>query len=175
MKILEDVQAWQAEYEQSWLKHYRETGEMDWKNQYNRPKNSSQLSGSGIDLSKSRLMLISSAGSYLKDSQEPFDIDKANLGDFSIRLYPSSTPFGALEYSHQAYDQTAVREDAQVLLPLRHLEAMVGEGVIGELAPSVVSFNGWLPDVTRTIDELLPKIVEAAKAENVDGALLVPA
>ncbi len=175
MKILEDVQAWKSEYEQGWLKHYQETGEMDWKNLYNRPKNASAPSGSGIDLSKSRLMLVSSAGSYLKDSQEPFSIDRSKLGDYSIRTYSSSTPFDALEYSHQAYDQTAVREDAQVLLPLRHLEAMVEEGIIGELAPSVVSFNGWLPDVTRTIDELIPRIVEAAKEEKVDGALLVPA
>ena len=175
MNILDDVQAWQAEYEQGWLKHYQETGEMDWKNLYKRPKNSAAPTGSGIDLSKSRLMLISSAGSYLKDSQEPFITDKADLGDFSIRTYPSSTPFDALEYAHQAYDQSDVRADAQVLLPLRHLEAMVEEGVIGELAPSVVSFNGWLPDVPRTIDELLPRIVEAAKAEQVDGALLVPA
>jgi hypothetical protein len=68
-----------------------------------------------------------------------------------------------------------VEEDSQVLLPLRHLEDLVQEGVIGELAPSVVSFCGFQPDVERTMTEMIPAILAAAKAEEVDAALLVPA
>jgi hypothetical protein len=61
------------------------------------------------------------------------------------------------------------------LTPLRHLEDMVNEGLISELAPSWISFCGWLPDVERTIDELIPAVVKAVKAEEADAALLVPA
>jgi len=68
-----------------------------------------------------------------------------------------------------------VNEDPQVLLPLRHLEDLVREGVIGELAPSVISFCGFQPNVERTLDELIPAIVEAARAEAIDAALLAPA
>ena len=174
MKILEDLEQWKAEYEQGWLAHYQETGEFDWK-RYNRPKNSTAPAGAGVDLSQSRLALISSAGAYLRDSQEPFNTDLAALGDYTIRLFPSSTPFAALAFAHGFYDHTAVNEDPQVLLPLRHLEDLVNEGVIGELAPSVISFCGFQPDVERTVNELIPAILEAAKAEAIDAALLVPA
>jgi hypothetical protein len=174
MDILENLEQWQTEYEQGWLAHYRETGEMDWK-RYNRPKNSTAPAGPGIDLSKSRLALISSAGGYLRESQEAFSTDRADLGDYTIRQFSSSTPLEALAFAHVAYDHTAVNEDPQVLVPLRHLEDLVSEGVIGELAPSVISFCGWLPDVVRTVNELIPTIVEAAKAEEIDAALLVPA
>lgn len=174
MKILEDLEQWKAEFEQGWLAHYRQTGEFNFKI-YNRPKNKTAPSGPGIDLSQSRLTLISSAGGYLPESQKPFNTSKADLGDHSIRLIPMSTPLETLAFVHQAYDHTAVEEDPQVLVPLRHLEDMVDEGLIGELAPSFISFCGWLPDVERTIEELIPAIVEAAKAEEVDAALLVPA
>ena len=72
MEILENLEQWQTEYEQGWLAHYKETGEMDWRNLYKRPTNKVAPSGPGIDLSQSRLMLITSAGSYLQDSQDAF-------------------------------------------------------------------------------------------------------
>lgn len=174
MKILEDLEQWKAEYEQGWLAHYKETGEFNWKI-YNRPKNSTAPSGPGIDLSKSRLMFISSAGGYLPRSQKPFNTNKADLGDYSIRLIPTSTPLDKLAFAHGSYDHTAVEQDPQVLVPLRHLDNMVNEGLIGQLAPSFISFCGWLPDVERTINELIPAIVEAAKAAEAQAALLVPA
>lgn len=121
------------------------------------------------------MALISSAGAYLRDSQGPFITDYAALGDYTIRLFPNSTPFETLAFAHGFYDHTAVDEDPQVLLPLRHLEDLVSEGVIGELAPSVISFCGFQPNVERTVNELIPTILEAAKAEAIDAALLVPA
>ncbi len=174
MEILEDLPAWRSEFEEGWLAHYKNTGEMDWK-RYNRPRNRSAPAGPGVELARARLALISSAGGYLRDRQEPFIAEKATLGDYTIRRFPSSTPFDALAFIHGAYDHSAVEQDPQVLVPLRHLEALVIEGVIGELAPSVISFCGWQPDVVRTVNELIPAIVEAAQEEQIQAALLVPA
>ena len=172
MEILEDRESWRTTFRAGWLAHYEQTGETNWKI-YNRPKNTTAPPGKGINLSASRLILITSAGSYLREDQEPFDA--ANVfGDYSIRVYPSSTPFEALDYAHEHYDHTAVLADPQVLVPLRHLETMVAKGVIGELSPSVVSFSGYQPDVIRTLDELFPTITDAAKREQIDAALLVP-
>ena len=173
MKIVEDFVRWKTEYEAGWLAHLQKTGEFNWKI-YNRPTNKVSPSGPGVDLSQSRLALISSAGAYLRQSQTPFAAE-ADFGDYTIRLFPSTTSFENLDYAHTHYDQTAVRQDPQVLLPLRHLEDLVGEGAIGELAPSVISFSGYLPDVERTLNDLIPPIVAAAKAEAIDAALLVPA
>jgi hypothetical protein len=62
-----------------------------------------------------------------------------------------------------------------VLLPLGHLADLVSKGTIGELAPAVISFSGYQPDVVRAVDELIPAIVTAAQKMQADAALLVPA
>ena len=173
MKVLENRDEWKQDFEQGWLAHYQNTGEFNWKI-YAKIKNNPLPVGPGLDLSKSRLLFISTAGAYLADSQEPFDAPHP-LGDYTIRLFPTTTAFNGLAFAHDHYDHTAVNEDPQVLLPLRHLEAMVAARQIGELAPSVISFSGYQPDATRVVDELIPAILEAAKAEKPDAALLVPA
>ncbi len=172
MDILEHREAWLTTYQQGWLAHFQQTGEMDWK-LYQRPKNASAPSGPGIDMSNRRLMLISSAGGYLRDEQAPFDASNP-LGDYTIRTFASHTPFDALAYAHEHYDHTAVNADPQVLLPLRHLADLVADGMIGALTPSVVSFMGYQPDATRVVDELIPAIVAVAQAEQAGAALLVP-
>lgn len=173
MDILENREQWDADYRAGWLAHLEQTGQFDWK-QYVHPKNSTAPSGPAIELSKSRLMLISSAGAYLPASQEPFDAPHP-LGDYSIRVLPSSTPFAEIAYAHDHYDHSAVNADPQVLLPLRHLETLVTEGIIGELAPSVINFSGYMPDVNRLIDETIPQMLKVAKEEEVRAVLLVPA
>lgn len=173
MEILEDREAWVAEFEENWLAHYQATGETNWKI-YNRPKNEVAPSGKGIDLASSRLVLISSAGGYLKASQKAYDAENV-LGDYTTRIFPTNTPFEALAYAHTHYNHTVVDADPQVLLPLRHLEAMLEEGKIGELAENVISFSGYQPIVTQVLDELIPTIVRAVQQEEVDAALLVPA
>ncbi len=173
MEILENRKEWIASFRDGWLAHYQQTGEFDW-DQYPLLKNKTAPAGKAIDLSASRLMLISSAGGYLPEKDSPFDAAHT-LGDYTIRTFPTSTPFDRLAYAHTHYDQAAVDQDPQVLLPLRHLEDMVTEGVIGELSPSVISFTGYHPDVGQVIDETIPAIVQAAEAEEVHAALLVPA
>lgn len=172
MEIVENRDQWQAEFEAGWLKHLNETGEKNWRI-YNIPRNSTAPSGLGITLSQSRLKLISSAGGYLKGKQEPFD-DANPLGDYSIRVFPINTPPERIDFAHPSYDHSAVDIDQQVLLPLAHLRDLAVEGVIGELAPSVVSFMGYQPVVTSLIDEAVPAILEAVQAERPDAVLLVP-
>lgn len=173
MEILENRDEWVRTYQENWLAHHKETGEFNWKI-YNRPTNTTAPSGPGIDLSQSRLALITSSGAYVPDQHEPYDAPHP-YGDYGIRRFPSSTPLDALAFAHTHYDHAAVDEDPQVLVPLRHLDALVDEGVIGEMAPSVISFMGYQPDVTRVLDETIPLIVAAAKEEDVRAALLVPA
>jgi hypothetical protein len=173
VEILEDLDGWYAEYQSGWLAHFQETGETVF-SIYNRPKNAHAPSGPGIDMALSRLILITSAGSYLAESQSAFDAADP-LGDYTIRLYPSSTPLDELAFAQDHYDHAAVEEDAQVLVPLRHLEDLVHEGVIGEFTPNVVSFHGYQPDVTRVIQETIPLILDAVRKEEAHAALLVPA
>lgn len=172
MEILEKRDEWSAAFEAGWLAHYNETGEKDWK-LYNRPYNTPLDPTPGIDLSQSRLVLISSAGTYLTASQEAFDASHA-IGDYTMRIWPLDTPFTDLSIAHDHYDHTAIQADPQVLLPIQHLQDLVSEGVIGELVPEVISYMGYEPDIRRTVDELAPIVVANAHELGAEAALLVP-
>ncbi len=173
MDIMENLDQWGAEFEAGWLAHLKETDEYNW-SIYPKLKNKVTPTGVGVNLSQSKLGLITTAGGYLSDSQTAFDASNKQ-GDYSIRLFPSDTPFKTLAYAHEHFNHAAVKEDPQVLLPLRHLESMVAEGKIGELAPTVISYSGYQPDIRQTISQTIPAVVDTAKAETWDAALLVPA
>ena len=172
MEILENRAMWEQTYQSKWLAHFKETGVIEW-DLYNRPDNKVAPSGQGVDLSQSRLLFVSSSGSYLKDSQDPYD-DENDIGDYSIRLIPSDTDLSKLAYAHTHYNHTAVNMDPQVLTPLGHLTEMVESGKIGSLTEHSISFMGYQPDISQVLDETIPLIIDVAKTEQADAVLLVP-
>jgi len=52
--------------------------------------------------------------------------------------------------------------------------AVVGAGMIGELARSHYSIMGYLPRARQMLAESVPPIIERLQAEQVDLVLLVP-
>jgi len=172
MEILENRVEWERTFQDTWLAHFKKTGAVQW-DLYNRPNQKIAPSGKGVNLSQSRLMLVSSAGSFLTDSQDRYD-DENDLGDYSIRLIPSDVDPDQLTYAHTHYDHTAVNMDSQVLIPLGHLRDKVDAGEIGALTENFVSFMGYQPDISQLLDETIPLIIEAAKAQKADAVLLVP-
>ncbi len=173
MEIIENMAGWREAFNHGWYGTYQETGEMNW-SLYNRPTNKNAPSSKGINLSQSKLGLICSGGFYVPEEQEPFDAEH-DLGDYTMRLIPWQSNLDDLTISHTHYDHTAANADRQVLLPLRHLEQMVTEGEIGSVAENAFSFSGYLPEADRTVTELIPRIVAAAKQEQLETTLLVPA
>ena len=172
MEIHENHDEWKTAFEAGWLAHFKQTGSPDWK-AYTRPRNLTRIGGAGVELASSRLMLISSAGGYLRETQAPFDAANP-LGDYTLRVFAPETPFDQLAFAHEHYNHAAVNDDPQVLLPLGHLRAMVAEGKIGALT-SVVSIMGFQPDVSRVLAETIPAVVLAARVAQARAALLVPA
>ena len=173
IEILENQLEWHKDFQERWLAHYQSTGVIDW-DKYVQPRNISAPSGPGVALAQSKLMLVTSSGAYLRDSQEQFD-DQSKIGDYSLRIFPSNTPFDQIEFAHSHYKHDYVNQDPQVLIPLRHLKNFAEEGLIGELAPYTLSFSGYQPNVDQLIKELIPKIIKTAKEMGVQAALLVPA
>lgn len=171
--VCENQDEWLAKFEENFISHYKDTGETDWK-RYKYVPNSAVPSGKGIDLSQSRLLLVTTSGAYVPGQHEPFDLSDP-LGNYEVITFDHATPLNTLAISHDHYDNTMVNEDRQVLIPTRHLDDMVSEGVIGEVAPQVISTMGYQPDVSRIVDEIVPKVRELAHQMDVQGALLVPA
>lgn len=172
MKIAEGLDNWTTDFQNRWLMEVNQHNRINW-NVYSYIKNSNSPQSTGIDLSISKLIFISSAGGYLSSNDTPFDAGNW-LGDYSIRTFPISTNFNNIRYSHDHYDTTAVKQDAQVLLPLNHLKSMVEENIIGEICDTVISFMGYQPDVNNVITKTIPAILDIVKKEKVDAALLVP-
>ncbi len=172
MNIFDTHDVWRANFESGWLADFKVNGKPNWK-LYTRPTNTSASSGPAIDVRKSRIVLISSAGGYLPATQTAFDTEN-DMGDYSIRRIPVSVPLRTIAYAHTHYDHAAVDADPQVLVPLNHMDALVAAGEIGGLADDMISFMGYQPDVSRLLVETVPKIVEAARALGAQGALLVP-
>lgn len=172
LSILEKPLEWLTDFHEGFLAHLEKTGELDWK-KYVHPRNLFAPSGESIQLANSRLMLITSSGAYLPESQETFDQDN-RLGDYSIRGIPTDTPFADIKYAHKHYDHKYVDKDPQALIPIRHLEKMEEDGKIGSLTSEYVSFSGYQPNVIRIVKETIPAILKAAKENEVQAALLIP-
>jgi hypothetical protein len=163
---------WMTAYRERWLAHYQATGQIDWK-LYPALKLDAAPAGAAVDVAQSNLLLITSAGGYIPGVHSAFDAAH-DLGDYSIRLIDTQYAPSAYRFAHDHYDHTAVDADPQVLVPVQHLLEMQDAGMIGELAPQVVSFMGYQPGLGRVVDEMIPEIVQVAHDLRVDAAFLVP-
>ncbi len=171
-EILENKITWLNNFKATWLSELERNGTVNWK-LYQHPRNERAPGAPGVDLRESKLLLLTTAGAYLRGEQVPCD-EPNQYGDYTLRTFPASTPFATLAYAHGHYDASMIETDAQVGIPLRHLEALVMTGELGSLAPEVVSIMGYQPDSAKVVDEIVPQVVAIAKAQDVQAALLAP-
>jgi len=172
MEIFEHANTWTEHFNSGWLNHLDTTGEIDWK-QYQYVRNHSAINAPGLDPARARLLLVSTAGAYIRGQQPAFNA-AAPRGDYSIRTFPVTTPFADLDYAHDHYDHAARQQDPRVNLPLNYLAEMVTRGNLGSMTESVVSFSGYHPDARSVVDEMVPEILQVAEKEQAQAALLVP-
>ena len=172
MEIMEQRDAWRAHFRARWQYDYRSTGKVSWKH-YRYVENTIKEGTAGLSLRDSKLMFISSAGAFLPASQQPFNAADPE-GDYSIRVLPVDLGSDHLGYAHEHYDNGPVKEDIQVLIPLKHLIDLVAQGKVGALSPQWISFMGYQPDADRVLEETLPLVMNDVKREAPDAAFLVP-
>jgi D-proline reductase (dithiol) PrdB len=115
----------------------------------------------------SRVALVSSGGFYVA-GQPPFVDD-----DDSYRLIPKDVKSEDLRIYHHAYRDDDPDRDPNCVLPLDRLRELEAAGVIGELAPSAVSFV-TIYSMRKEITVRAPRIAEELRSMAVDAALLVP-
>ena len=131
-------------------------------------------------LHRCSIALLTSAGIYLKDSQEPFDTERERReptwGDPTYRVIPSDVRQEQVGCSHLHINHEDLLEDVNVVLPIRAFTKLADEGAIGSLAPEHYSVMGYqdrrLVD-WRTVEG--PEIAARLKERAVDVLLLAPA
>lgn len=170
--IVEQLEAWIAHYKANFEAQVHETGNTNFKI-YEYVRNQEDVSGPALDISDKKLLFVTSSGAYIPGEHDPFDAPNP-LGDYRVLRFPLSTPFAKIAFAHDHYNHKYVDVDPGVVLPLRLLEQLAAEGVVGAFAPQIVSFSGYMPDVERVVNDVIPEVLRIAREQAVDAALLVP-
>lgn len=118
-----------------------------------------------VPLAEARVTLVTTAGAHEPGARPP------GAGGGAV-LLPADAP---VELTHPGYDTARAMADPDVVYPVRRLRALVAEGFIGSLAPTVISTMGFVPDGRRLLSRAVPAAVEAMSDEEAHLALLVPA
>jgi D-proline reductase (dithiol) PrdB len=168
--ILDDAIAWQQRL-RAWLS---QTGS-DWSlalDTYPFVCNRSCKPAPATILSGVRLAVISTAGAFLPEQDPAFE---ETGRDLSLRALPADVDLSAVSFSRSLGVDPPAESDPQVLLPLYLLDELVGEGVLEEVAPEVISCHGRIPDAVRVVEELAPAVLRQVEAQGATAALIVPA
>ena len=119
-----------------------------------------------VPLERARVGLVVTAGAHLP-GEAPMGIDG------EVRFLPVDAE--AIELTHPGYDTERAATDPDVVVPVRSLRHLVTTGVIGSLAPTVISTMGLVPRGQDVLERSVPPALERLRAEEVDLVLLVPA
>jgi len=124
-------------------------------------------------LSESKLTFVSTAGVQPKGTM-PFDVVHP-VGDYSFRYVPSDAKISELEIHQLKYPTDGATRDLNVIFPIKRLQELAAEGVLGGLTKNFFSFIGYNMDPERLERTLAEDIAEAVVLQKSDLALLSPA
>jgi len=130
-------------------------------------------------LADATIGLLSSAGLYLEGVQDPFDVERERnepmWGDPSWRAIPHDVAQGGLGMSHLHVNPADVLADHEVALPVRTLDALVSDGIVGASAGTHVSVMGYQEaGLVEWRERTPPAGVELHRDRGGDGAGLPP-
>ena len=131
-------------------------------------------------LSQSTIAVLSSAGIFMRDTQEPFDVEREKSeptwGDPTWRAIPRDISQDKVDAVHLHINTEHVKQDIGTALGLRALIALEAEGVIGKLAMENYSVMGYQEHGCEAWKSKTgPEIIEHLKQNAVDALLLAPA
>jgi D-proline reductase (dithiol) PrdB len=131
-------------------------------------------------LAESRIALLTSAGIYLKQSQPAFDLEREQAnpewGDPTWRAIPATARPVDIAVAHLHINDEDILADPEIALPMRLLEQLAGEGVVGGAVANHVAVMGYqdrrLTDWRATT---APQIVAHLFEQGADALILAPA
>ena len=132
----------------------------------------------GKPLRESTFSLMTSAGISMK-TDPPFDVEREKRepfwGDPTCREIPRIATEADIDVNHLHINTDYIKEDMNVMLPLRRFAEFEEEGIIGRLAPTCYSYYGFQHDPTELLKKAMPKVASRMREEGVDAVLLTPA
>ena len=137
--------------------------------------NPNQTSSLTKPLSKCKVAILSSAGLYVRESQDRFD-HKVMGGDYTYRIISDNVNLGQLADGQRSksYDHSGIRKDPSTGMPIPQLDKLFEEGFIGSMNQRHFSVMGSILTPMRFIKNTIQKIVYHLKEDGVDVVLLVP-
>ncbi len=122
--------------------------------------------------------LMTSAGISMR-TDPPFDVERERReptwGDPSYREIPATAGQDDIDVNHLHINTDYIKQDINVILPLRLFQEFQQKGIIGRLAPTCYSYYGFQLDPTVLLEQTMPQVADRMKAENVEAVLLTPA
>jgi hypothetical protein len=109
----------------------------------------------------------------------PFDVAREKRepawGDPSSRKIPASAGEKDIDVNHLHINTDYIKQDINVMLPLKRFQEFEKEGIIGRLAPTCYSYYGYQMDPAELLEQTMPEVADQMQAENVEAVLLTPA
>ena len=123
--------------------------------------------------SRSSVALLTTASLHLK-GDVPFRAFEDRFGDTSYRTIPLSAKPEELDLDAPYVDRRHISSDPEVALPLRALEALHRDGLVGPPAPRHASVSGGLVRPYPGLSETSERLAEMFLEDGVDAVLLLP-
>lgn len=121
--------------------------------------------------------LMTSAGISMK-KDPPFDMEREKReptwGDPTHREISREATEADIDVNHLHVRTDYVKEDMNVILPVRRFAEFEKEGIIGRLAPTCYSFYGFQLNPKVLLEETMPRVLSRMKEEGVEAVLLTP-
>mgnify|MGYP001813348195 FL=1 len=122
--------------------------------------------------------LMTSAGISMKNDP-PFDVAREKReptwGDPSSRQIPASAGEKDIDVNHLHINTDYIKQDINVMLPLKRFQEFEKEGIIGQLASTCYSYYGFQMDPAELLERTMPDVAGQMQAENIEAVLLTPA
>lgn len=128
--------------------------------------------------SKTTFTLMTSAGISMK-TEPAFDVEKEKRepawGDPSSRRIPAAAGEKDIDVNHLHINTEYIKQDINVILPIKRFKEFEKEGIIGRLAPNCYSYYGFQPNPDELLTRTMPKVADQMRTDSVEAVLLTPA